>query len=114
MGFSGVACSTPADIVDAFGEYFSSEDVKLALRKTKNSFASGSDGISGFVVRDCADILSTPLLAAEEAGGPLRPGSLPGNAPERIRSPEFGKNKGPPSKPTSASSLSDLEGSPCG
>ncbi|GJQ84551.1 hypothetical protein Trydic_g20046 [Trypoxylus dichotomus] len=89
MGFTGVECSTPADIVDAFGEYFSriyiefhsnhlpifndasnatikvssitQKDVELALRKTKNSFTSGSDGIPGFVVRDCADTLAKSL-----------------------------------------------------
>ena len=40
----------------------SEKDILLALKNCKNTFTSGPDGISSFLLKDCAYIFVTPLL----------------------------------------------------
>ncbi|GJQ82523.1 hypothetical protein Trydic_g14508 [Trypoxylus dichotomus] len=37
------------------------EEMEQALKRSKNSSTSGSDGVPGFIVRECAYILAKPL-----------------------------------------------------
>lgn len=89
MIFENTSIDDPQEIVNAFGTFFKSafnisseylapdvddinenelqlvelseDNIYKALRKLKNKFTTGPDGIPSFLVRDCANIFAKPL-----------------------------------------------------
>ena len=91
MSYNDTDLSTPYEIVNAFNDFFSStnilsrpskmqsistslsstpisltpltdDEILYALRRSKDSFTAGIDGIPSFILKDCADAFVGPLL----------------------------------------------------